>query len=90
MKPNLVHTRFYKLNSGHKKIAYDGNNIGLKTIVAMAAFKDNGLGDCIGVSLDGVIVNHHKGDIFGHQVHVAATQEQWQAVKSYWESGAFD
>jgi hypothetical protein len=37
------------------------------------------------------IAYHHKAksDI-GHQVHVAATSEQWEAAKQYWESGAFD
>jgi hypothetical protein len=36
-----------------------------------------------GVSLDGVIVRHHKGNDFGHQVHVAATKAQWEAVEGH-------
>jgi len=38
-----------------------------------------------GVSLSGVIVNHHQGDDFGHQIHVAATAQQWAAMRKFIE-----
>ena len=80
MKSNLLHARFWKYTGespeGQDHIRYDPHGFGLVLISAMAYHAENKI-----IPLDGVVINHHKGDQFGHQVHVTATQEQWDAVK---------
>lgn len=85
--PNLIHARFWHDDgnspNGHDCLRHDPHNFGVELISAMAYAGEHEK-EVMGVSLDGVIVNHHKGDDFGHQVHVAATKEQWEAVRNYW------
>lgn len=85
----LLHARFWKYTgnhfSGHDCDRYDPHGLGLPLISGMAYFAEQEY-SVNGVSLDGVVVRHHKGDAFGHQVHVAASQEQWEAVKAYLNS----
>ena len=84
---NLKHARFWKYDgthrSGHDCERYDPHDFGLKTISTLTYLFDYGEPSVEGVSLNGVVVKHHKGDNFGHQVHVAATPEQWAAVTTY-------
>ena len=83
-----LHARFWKYDgnhpNGHDCERYDPHGLGLELISAMAYVAEHEK-EVMGVSLDGVVVNHHKGDSFGHQIHISATQEQWNAVKRYWE-----
>ena len=87
-KPQLLHARYWNYDgnhpNGHDCERYDPHELGLSLIAGMAYVAEYDK-ECNGVSLDGVVVRHHKGDNFGHQVHVAATQEQWDAVKVYLE-----
>ena len=79
---NKLHARFWKYDGhhsgGHDCERYDPHQLGLNLISAMAYLSDSG-------ELNDVTVRHHKGDGFGHQVHVAATPEQWDAAKKYLE-----
>jgi len=72
---------------------HDPHGFGLELISAMAyvaeewsnsfGHPDSEYGQLLkadGGDLSGVVVRHHKGDSFGHQVHVAATAEQWAAL----------
>jgi hypothetical protein len=81
--------------SGHNCERYDPHGFGLDLISTMAYVADNWnmsysssdseIGQILkqqGGNLDGVVVNHRKGDGFGHQVHVAATAEQWKAMQN--------
>jgi hypothetical protein len=81
----LLHARFWKYDgnhpSGHDCKRYDPHGFGLDLIAAMAYIAEQEY-SVDGVSLSGVVVRHHKGDDFGHQVHVAANQEQWEALRS--------
>lgn len=84
MNSKKLHARFWKYDGNH--IAgrnchrYDPHEFGLDLISEMAYISEIKY-KVLGVSLDGVTVHHHQGDSFGHQVHVAATREQWDAVK---------
>lgn len=83
----LLHARFWKYTGNHHAgrdcDRYDPHGFGLPLISGMAYLVGSGEMRANGVSLDGAIVRHHKGDDFGHQVHVAATAEQWNAVREY-------
>ena len=74
---NKIHARFWKSQSPLSVdcVVQDPNNLGIKLISAMAEIASAKPCD--------VIVHHRKGDSRGHQVHVAATQEQWDAVREY-------
>lgn len=84
----MIHARFWKYDgnhpNGHDCPRHDPYNFGVELISAMAYTAEHDK-DVMGVSLEGVIVSHHKGDSFGHQVHVAATKKQWEAVRKYLE-----
>lgn len=95
MTSQNLHARYWKYDGespkGSNSIQHDPHGFGLKAMETMDALINSlGLKQVEGVSLAGVVVNHHKGDSFGHQVHIAATKEQWRAAKKYWLSGAFD
>lgn len=81
-----LHARFWKYDgnhpNGHDCERYDPHELGLELISGMAYVAEQEY-SINGVSLDGVIVSHHKGDGFGHQIHVAASREQWDAVATY-------
>ena len=83
---NLLHARFWKYDGnhsgGHDCERYDPHGLGLNLIAAMTYISEREYQVC-GVSLDGVVINHHKGDDFGHQAHVAATREQWDAMQTF-------
>lgn len=85
----LTHARFWKYDgnhcSGRDCERYDPHGLGLTLISGMAYLSEYEY-LVNGVSLDGVVVRHHKGDSFGHQIHVAATKEQWDAVRTYLDS----
>lgn len=81
-------------SSGRDCERYDPHGFGLDLISAMAYVADDWsqgydspdseVGQILkqhGGNLDGVVVRHHKGDGFGHQVHVAATAAQWDALR---------
>lgn len=82
----LLHARFWKYDGnhllGHDCERYDPHELGLDLISAMAYIGEREYSVC-GVSLEDVVINHHKGDDFGHQVHVAATTEQWEAMRRF-------
>jgi len=82
----LLHARFWHYDGnhsgGHDCERYDPHGLGLDLIAAMAYISESEYRVCR-VVLDGVVVRHHKGDDFGHQVHVAATQEQWDAMRQF-------
>lgn len=82
-----LHARFWKYDgnhhNGHDCERYDPHDFGLQNISTLAYLVDQGEINIEGEYLEGVVVNHHKGDDFGHQVHVAATAAQWAAVTSY-------
>ena len=84
----LLHARFWHYDgnhpSGHDCERYDPHGFGLKLISVMAYVGEQEYSVC-GVSLDDVVIRHHKGDNFGHQVHVAATAEQWKAMRQFVE-----
>jgi hypothetical protein len=90
MTDKLIHARYWKYTGEHPDgkdaIKYDPHNLGLDLVAGMAAL----IADIADIQnethLLDVIVRHHKGNEYGHQVHVAATREQWDAVKSYLES----
>ena len=86
MNTKLLHARYWKADgTGENRTSYDPHGFGLKTMETMDAMINSlGLKQVEGVSLNGVVVNHHKANLadIGHQVHVAATAEQWQAVKN--------
>lgn len=94
MNTKLLHARYWKADgTGENQTSYDPHGFGLKTMETMDALINSlGLKQVEGVSLNGVLVNHHKAKLadIGHQVHIAATAEQWEAAKKYWLSGAFD
>ena len=83
-----LHARYWKYDDNHPNgkdcERYDPHGFGLDLISTMVYIAEH-QPECNGVSLDGVVISHHKGDSFGHQVHIAATREQWDAVKKYWE-----
>ena len=89
-KPNLLHARFWKYTgnhpNGHDCERHDPHGFGLPLISGMAYLIDGGEVWVNGVSLSGAIARHHKGNSFGHQIHVAANREQWDAVKEYLKS----
>lgn len=87
-KPNskLIHARYrhYGIERS-SSVAYDPNNLGIETIIALDEMIQSDKEECLGVSLEGVIARHHKrgeGNDY-HSVHLAATQDQWDAVKRY-------
>lgn len=85
---NKLHARFWKYDGNHSNgrdcERYDPHQLGLPLISGLAHLVDSGEYSVNGVSLDGVVVRHHKAeDRFGHQVHVTATREQWDAAKKY-------
>ena len=88
---NLLHARFWKYDgnhpSGHNCERYDPHGLGLGLIAAMAYIAEHE-SQVSGVTLDGVVVRHHRGDDFGHQVHVGATAEQWDAVRKFIEENS--
>ena len=91
MTQKLLHARYYDGESPQvpNTLKYDPHGFGLKVMETLDAMINQfNVHQYQGVSLAGAIANHHKGDSFGHQVHVAATSEQWEAAKKYWESGA--
>lgn len=93
MNTKLLHARYWKADgTGENQTSYDPHGFGLKAMETMDALIGLGLKQIERVSLNGVLVNHHKAKLadIGHQVHIAATAEQWEAAKKYWESGAFD
>lgn len=94
MTQKLLHARYWRADgTGENRASHDPHGFGLKVIETMdVLINDLGLKQVEGVSLAGVVVNHHKAKLadIGHQVHIAATTQQWQAVKNYWESGAFE
>jgi hypothetical protein len=88
----LLHGRYRhydgNLPKGLSSVAYDTNNLGIEVMIILDEMIERGENNCLGTSLEGVIVRHHKrakGNDY-HNVFVAATAEQWQAVKKYWES----
>ena len=82
----MLHARYWHYDgnhhAGHNCERYDPHEFGLGLIASMAYVAEREYQVC-GVSLDGAVVKHHKGDDFGHQVHVAATEEQWDAVRQF-------
>ena len=95
MSEKLLHARYWKYDGTSPQVPntlkYDPHGLGIHVIQTLDAMINQfNVHQYQGVSLVGAIANHHKGDSFGHQVHVAATAEQWEAAKKYWESGAFD
>jgi hypothetical protein len=81
-------------SGGHDCERYDPHGFGLDLIATMAyvaqdwedsfGSPDSEVGQVLkqlGGNLDGVVVRHHKGDSFGHQVHVAATEAQWASLR---------
>lgn len=95
MLEKLLHARYWNYDGESpgvpNSIQHDPHGFGLETIQTLdVMLNDLEMRQYQGVSLVGAIANHHKGDSFGHQVHVAATIEQWEAAKNFWESGAFD
>ena len=84
-----IHARFWKYTGshqlGHDCERYDPHGLGLPVITALAGAVDSGEVHLCGVPLEGVVVRHHKGDNFGHQVHVAANAEQWAAAAQWLE-----
>ena len=94
MNKKLLHARYWKYDGESPQVPntlkYDRHGFGIHVIETLDAMIVLNIHQYQGVSLAGAIANHHKGDSFGHQVHVAATSEQWEAAKKYWESGAFD
>lgn len=82
----LLHARFWKYDGNHPNgrdcERYDPHGLGLNLISGMAYIAEQEY-SINGVSLNGAVVKHHKGDSFGHQVHVAASREQWDAVADY-------
>lgn len=78
----LLHSRFWHYDGeSPNSIGYDPHKLGLELISTMAYVVENQIN--IGSPLDGVVVRHHRGDQYEHQVHVAASQQQWDAVKEY-------
>ena len=80
-------------SGGHDCERHDPHGFGVELISAMAYVAeewDDSFGHpdseyvqvlkARGGDLSGVVVRHHKGDSFGHQVHVGATDEQWKAL----------
>ena len=85
---NRKHARFWRYDGNHHGgrdcERYDPHGFGLRLIRAMAYHAEHEY-SISGVSLRGVIVNHHQGDDFGHQIHVAATAQQWAAMRKFIE-----
>ena len=85
-----LHARFWKYDGKHLDCRdcerYDPHQLGLKLISGMAYLIETEY-SVNGVSLDNATVRHHKPgqSIDGHQVHVAATREQWDAAREYLE-----
>jgi hypothetical protein len=89
----LLHARYWKHDGASPQIPntlkYDPHGFGLGVIQSLDILINQSpipLYRLSCVSLEGAIAKHHKGDSFGHQVHCAATSEQWEAAKDYWES----
>lgn len=88
----ILHARFWCCDGDYdantSRVLYDPHEFGLKLMASMAYIVDwDWESQVCGVSLDGVVVNHHEGDGFGHQVHVAATALQWEAMRRFLEDG---
>ena len=83
-----LHARFWQYDGTHPNgrdhERYDPHQLGLDLISGMAYLSANE-SSVNGLNLDDVIVRHHKGDGFGHEVHVAASRQQWDAAKKYLE-----
>jgi hypothetical protein len=83
---NLKHARYWKYDGNHHAgrdcERYDPHELGLELLGAMAYISEREYQVC-GVALDDVVVRHHKGNDFGHQIHVAATDEQWGAMRQF-------
>ena len=95
MNTKLLHARYWRYDGESPQVPstlkYDPHGFGIHVIQTLDAMINQfNVHQYQGVSLAGAIANHHKGNSFGHQVHVAATAEQWEAAKKYWKSGAFD
>ena len=82
-----IHARFWKYDGNHSKghdcERYDPHGLGLRVISTLAWAVDSGEVHICGVPLEGATVRHHKGDDFGHQIHCAATADQWAAVAQW-------
>ena len=75
----MLHARYWKYDGETPQVPntlkYDRHGFGIHVIQTLDAMIDLNINQYQGVS---------------HQVHVAATSEQWEAAKQYRESGAFD
>ena len=86
VKVKLLHARYRHYDGNHPKglstLAYDPNNLGIEVMIVLDEMIERGENNCLGTSLEGVIVRHHKkGNDYYHNVFVAATSEQWEAAK---------
>lgn len=89
MTQKLLHARYWRADgTGENQVSHDPHGFGLETIETLAIMVGEwNIKSYQGVSLAGVVVNHHKSRLcdIGHQVHVAATAEQWESARKYWE-----
>jgi len=71
--------------AGRDHIEYDPHGFGVGLIAAAAYYLEREV-SLMGVSTRGSIVRHGKVDCMGtsKRVSVAATAEQWEAVKQQW------
>lgn len=92
MEKQLLHARYFKSDGTRQNhVTYDPQGFGLGVIQSLDILINQSpipLYRLSCVSLEGAIAKHHKGKLSdaGHQVHCAATSEQWEAAKDYWES----
>ena len=80
-------------HAGRNHERHDPHNFGLSLIVAMSYWGEDGDNPPAPLTWEDtqkIVVKHHKGDEFGHEVTVSAPDEVWlkgmEALANFWEN----
>lgn len=83
-KMKKLHARFWKYDGNHHAgrdyQRYDPHGFGLDLISYVAYCADNGQFRDSKLNMADIKVAHFKGDSFGHEIEVAATQDIWESA----------
>lgn len=84
MKVKKLHAKFWRYDGNHHAgrdcERYDPHAFGLDLISYVAYCFDNNQFRDSKLNMADIEVTHSKGDSFGHEVKVAATQDVWEAA----------
>lgn len=85
-----LHAKFWHYDGNHPNgkdcERYDPHNFGINLISYVAYCADNGQFQSNKLNMADIKVSHSKGDSFGHEIDVAATQDIWAHCKLDYEA----